>query len=380
MRRATLISITVAGLFVLAAQPAFALGVDPDTGIDMVAGNVYALHADGGWMYVGGKFWAIRDPNNHLICNATNFVRFDEATGQGDCTFTPAMPGQVEGIDVMGGFAYVGGDFGLLRVDLSTGQVDSTFNPGVNNDVHTVLAAPDGSGVYIGGAFGQVGTMKRAHLAFVNTDGSVGAWNPGADDIVRRLRWSPNGYIVASGHFENVGGHFDQSIAEINPDGSVNTSFDPDIPEVGAMTCFDTAPTATVIYAACGQKHNFTAAFDATTGAEIWRDFIGGNGESAALATVDGSTQLFIGGHMGMRLSTSMPCPPTSTTTYLHAVVKIDPTTGTIDCSWDPHPVPDTHNLTGGWVEEVANGHLWLGGKFGKVDLVKHHGIARWTL
>ena len=31
-------------------------------------------------------------------------------------------------------------------------------------------------------------------------------------------------------------------------------------------------------------------------------------------------------------------------------------------------------------MERVVNGHLWLGGKFGKIDDVKHHGIARWTL
>ena len=71
-----------------------------------------------------------------------------------------------------------------------------------------------------------------------------------------------------------------------------------------------------------------------------------------------------------------MPCG----STYLHGVLKADPATRTIDCSWDPHLIPDTHNYTGGWVEEVVNGHLWLGGKFGKISGVKHHGIARWTL
>ena len=142
------------------------------------------------------------------------------------------------------------------------------------------------------------------------------------------------------------------------------------------MTCFDTALTTTVIYAACGQSHNFMAAFDAATGAKIWRKFLGGNGESASLATVGGQQELFIGGHFGTRDPTSMPCDAT----YLHGILKADPVTGTIDCAWDPHLYPDTNNLTGGSVQEVANGHLWLGGKFGKVGGVKHHGIARWTL
>jgi len=371
-----MIGFLAAAMALASVLPAQALAVGPDPGIDMVAGNVYALNASGSWLYVGGKIRDVRDPNNKNLCAATNLVRFDEATGQGDCSFLPAIPSPVEGIAVIGDFVYVGGDFGLLRVDVTTGQVDPTFNPGVGNTVHTVLAAPDGSGVYIGGSFHNVGTVNRGNLAFIATDGTLGSWNPTADDVVRQLRWSPAGYIVASGHFERVNGNFDQSIAEIEPDGSVNTSFSPDIPEVGAMTCFDTAPTATVVYAACGQKHNFMAAFDATTGAKIWRTMLGGNGESAALATVGDQTELFVGGHFGTRDPTSMPCG----TTFLHGILEADPATGEPDCTFDPHPVPDTHNLTGGWVLEAANGHLWLGGKFGKIDDVKHHGIARWTL
>src|SRR5207245_3473513 len=163
--------------------------------------------------------------------------------------FTPTLPGTfVHGIAVMGGFAYVGGDFGLLRVSTSTGTVDPTFTPNVGSVVHTVLAAPDGSGVYIGGAFQRVNTMKRAGLAFVDTNGALGAWDPGADNVVRRLRWSTGGYIVASGSFEFVGGHFDQSVAEIEPDGSMRTGFSDGIAEGGAMSCFDVGPTASDVH------------------------------------------------------------------------------------------------------------------------------------
>jgi hypothetical protein len=40
-----------------------------------------------------------------------------------------------------------------------------------------------------------------------------------------------------------------------------------------------------------------------------------------------------------------MPCG----STYLHDVHKADPATEAINCTWDPHLVPDTHNDTGGW-------------------------------
>jgi hypothetical protein len=367
----------VIGLLAWTAPPALALSVSPDTGTDMVAGNVYALNAGGTWLYVGGKFNAIRDQNDVDRCDADNLARFDESTGTGDCTFTPALPGtQVDAVAVMGAFAYVGGDFGLARVSTSTGQVDPTFTPNVGNVVHTVLAARDGSGVYVGGAFQRVNHVKRVRLAFIDTDGSLGAWSPRADGVVRRLRWSPHGYIVASGAFVRVSGHADQSIAEIYPDGSVRQEFSPHIPEVGAMTCFDTAPTLSFVYAACGQAHNFMAAFRAGTGAKVWRKGLGGNGASIVLASVNGSQTLFVGGHFGTRSPHSMPCG----STYLHGVLKASPATGAIDCSWDPHLYPDVKNYTGGWAERVVNGHLWLGGKFGKIDDLKHHGVARWTL
>jgi Domain of unknown function (DUF5122) beta-propeller len=377
MRRTFVVLMSVIGVLTWVQLPAYALSVTPDAGTDMVAGNVYALNVGGSWMYLGGKITAIRNENNVDQCQADNLVRFDESTGQGDCTFTPSVPGtQVDGIAVMGDFVYVGGDFGLLRVSTTTGQVDPTFNPNVGNVVHTVLAARNGGGVYIGGAFQRVNGVKRTRLALIKTDGSLGTFDPGADDVVRRLRWSPRGYIVASGAFEHVGGHFDQSIAEIDPDGAVRQGFSPEIPEVGAMTCFDTASTLSVVYAACGQKHNFMAAFKAGTGAKVWRKGLGGNGSSIVLATVGGSQTLFVGGHFGTRSPDSMPCG----STFLHGVLKASPATGAIDCSWDPHLIPDINNFTGGWAERVANGHLWLGGKFGKIDGVKHHGIARWTL
>ena len=91
MRRTTGVVLIAAGLVAFTAGPAFALNVSPDTGTDMVAGNVYALDADGGWMYAGGKVSAIRDVNNVDRCPADNLVRFGESTGVGDCSFTPTL-------------------------------------------------------------------------------------------------------------------------------------------------------------------------------------------------------------------------------------------------------------------------------------------------
>ena len=376
MRKTVLITIAVTGMLASAIGPAYALTVDPDIGVDMVNSNVYALAATpDGWMYIGGKFDEIKNSNGNNRCAADELVRFDESSGTADCSWTPAMPGTyVKGLAVMGGFVYAGGDFGLVRVSESTGQVDSSFVVSVAH-VNAVTAAPGGAGIYIGGSFNRVNGKPHHDIALVKTDGTVdNTFQGDLDGNVRHIRIG-DGYLVPSGSFDTASGHFDQSIAELDETtGAPNASFAPAIPE-NPMQCFDTAPTPTIIYAACGASHNFDAAFDATTGAKIWRNFLGGNGESISLTTVGGNQVLFIGGHMGTRDPTTMPCG----STYLHGIFKAD-LNGNPDCSWDPHLVPDTHNYTGGWVQEVVNGHLWLGGRFSTVDGVKHHGVARWTL
>jgi hypothetical protein len=375
MKRAFVLLLTV-GILAL-ASPAFALTVDADPGTDMVAGNTYALADSGGFMYIGGKFDAIRGTSNKDMCAADNLVRFTESTGAGDCSWTPAMPGAfVHGVAVLNGFVYAGGDFGLVRVSLATGIVDPSFTI-TTGQVNAVTAAPNGSGVYIGGAFKRVNGKPHNNIALVNSNATVnGAFQGDLNGTVRHIRTSPTGYLVVSGSFSMASGHMDQSIAELNQtSGAPNASFTPAIPE-NPMQCFDTAPTASVIYAACGQKQNFMAAFNASNGSQIWRKGLGGNGESISLTTVGGSQTLFVGGHMGTRDPLSEQCG----SNYLHGIMKVSAADGTIDCSWDPLLYPDTHNYTGGWVQDVVNGHLWLGGKFAKVDGVQHHAIARWTL
>jgi len=372
MRKAMGVGLVALAVVLATAVPSVALTVDPDTGTDMVSGNVYALAAGGSFIYIGGKFHSIRNQKNHAMCTADNLVRFDESTGAGDCSWTPTLPGKyVHGLAVVGGFVYVGGDFGLVRVDTTTGLIDPSFSIDVGQ-VNAVTAAADGSGVYFGGAFHRVNGHPHGDLAFVSTSGVVSkTFAPSLDGTVRHIRISPDGYLVVSGGFEDASGHLDQSIAELDPSTGAPTAFAAAISEVGAMTCFDTAPTSTVIYAACGNKDNFMAAFDASSGAKIWRRGLGGNGESIALS----GTTLFAGGHFGTRLPTTMPCG----SNYLHGVLTAT-TGGKIDCDWDPLLLPDVHNFTGGWVMDLVGSHLWVGGRFSTIDGIAHHGVARWTV
>lgn len=382
----TLIS---AAVVELPAVPARALSTAPDA-TWMVKGSVYALAEADGVLYVGGRFAKVLDEYGVFRYRVNNVAAFDEATGQGIPTFAPSFTSavttaRVDALAVQDGYLYVGGNFttcggvdgcrNLARVDISTGTVDPSFQPlvgKVNTAVHTIVTDGD---IYLGGSFRAINGTYRQRIGAVTTDGTVTAWNPRADGVVRGLDMSPTGTtIYAAGHFSTMKGSPRQSLAEIDLATGLPTSWNPGVNIEVDMTCWDTVPRVAVVYAACGASHNYYAAYDAITGNQIWRHGAGGNVVSAALA--NGDTIEFISGHFGTRDPESWPCGYT----YLHGIAKVDPTTGEPDCSFDPVMLPDEHNRRGGWTLLVVNGHLWVGGKFYSLGGVGQQGVARFTL
>ena len=101
---------------------------------------------------------------------------------------------RVNAILRVGNVVYIGGDFTVLlghngevvarrnlaALDANTGQ-PLTWNPDADNVVHSLAASPDGSIVYAGGAFRNVGGLTRTRLAAINaTTGAVLSWAPNA--------------------------------------------------------------------------------------------------------------------------------------------------------------------------------------------------------
>src|SRR5580765_8767547 len=110
-----------------------------------------------------------------------------------------------------GSTLYVGGSFSQVGpptgsgvpIDGSTGLPAASF-PMVNGPVYTVAA--DGSGGYfIGGSFTAVGGVARQNLAQVNSSKQVTAWNPGPNGEVRALVLD-SGVLYVGGLFTNIGG------------------------------------------------------------------------------------------------------------------------------------------------------------------------------
>lgn len=137
------------------------------------------------------------------------------------------------------GKVVLGGDFtafnavvrgGVVRLNVD-GTLDTTFDTGAGADgfVGAVLVLPDDR-VLIAGGFGSVDNISRRGIARLNPNGSLDtAFNPGAGPDGPIFAMSPlqDGRVVIVGDFTTYNNQPRRSIARINADGSLDGTFDP---------------------------------------------------------------------------------------------------------------------------------------------------------
>jgi uncharacterized delta-60 repeat protein/uncharacterized repeat protein (TIGR01451 family) len=118
----------------------------------------------------------------------------------------------------------------IARVKFN-GMLDTTFNPGSGADGFINNLALDSSGRIIAvGGFGSINGSFRSGIARLNTDGSLdSSFDPqfGADQPVLSSVIQPDGQILIAGEFTSYNLTNRNGIARLNPDGSLDTSFDP---------------------------------------------------------------------------------------------------------------------------------------------------------
>ncbi len=112
------------------------------------------------------------------------------------------------------------------------GTLDPSFNPGgsnLNGSVSALTVQSDGR-VLIGGYFTAYNGVARNRLARLNADGSLDAtFDPGSglDDTVRTMAVQSDGKILIGGNFSTCNGVARKSLARLNADGSLDTTFIP---------------------------------------------------------------------------------------------------------------------------------------------------------
>ncbi len=259
-------------------------------GFTQEAVNSIALSADGTKIFAGGSFQGSEKTYTGPGYLARGVARFF-ANGNIDPTFLPVLnQGRVYGLALSpdGATVYVGGDFDSLncgsecipRSNLAAFPTNATatgtgFNPNLNNTVLAMVLSPDGSTLYVGGAFTTVnGGTTRNHLAAFNTTtGLATSFNPNVDGNVRALQLSSDGStLYVGGAFTTVnGGTTRNHLAAFSTaaTGTVVAGFDPNIDS----DVLSLALTSSTVYAGGyfstvngGTTRNYLAAFNTSDG------------------------------------------------------------------------------------------------------------------
>lgn len=186
-----------------------------------IDGVVWAQAVVGNNVYAGGSFANARPagaaPGTNLTPRA-NLLSYNITTGALNTSFAPSLNGAVKAVASSpdGSRVYVGGAFTqadgrpryrLAAYSTATGQLISTFQPVLDYTVNAIVAT--NTTVYVGGGFSSANNVARSHLAaFSAADGSLLDWAPTADDHeVEAMVMAPGGgKIVVGGSFTTLNG------------------------------------------------------------------------------------------------------------------------------------------------------------------------------
>jgi len=198
---------------------------DPGTGADNIVRSIALLPS--GQLLVGGLFTSFDgQASKYLVrlnANGSLDTSFPAGGGpNGDVYFVAPQP---EGTILIGGdFTAVNGT-NLNRIArlLADGSVDPSFIPQggvVGGPVYNIIRQPSDK-IALAGAFTTVNTVPRNRLARLNPDGSLdSAFDPGSgpSDTVLTLAIQTDGKLVAGGLFATYDGTTVGMLARVNGD------------------------------------------------------------------------------------------------------------------------------------------------------------------
>jgi hypothetical protein len=270
-------------------------------------GAVYALAVSGTGVYAGGDFTSIGGGSRTAI------AKLSTESSAADPGWSPSGGADltVRALAVEGSYLYVGGRFlniggeahsRIARLATLNGTPDSSWNPSADGDV--LALATSASDVYLGGSFTQVGSQSHARLAKVSLAGDGtgdAAWVPGADGIVRALALSGSSELFAGGDFTQVNAEPHGHVAKLAATGAGApvTAWNP----AASNNVFALAVAGSDVYAGGpfttigGSSRNGLARLSSRgTGAAdaIWNP--NANGSVEALAVSGAGTRLAAGG------------------------------------------------------------------------------------
>ena len=315
-------------LIVLAPGSAFAsVSLAPDD-TAAVAGEVYGMDVVDGRAVVGGLFTGVGgQPRNNVA--AIN------ADGKVDKLFNPGTNGQVSAVATSedGSVIFLGGVFteaggapraNLAAVDAVTGAALANWQAdtgGVNPDVNSL--AVHGDRLYVGGRFARIdGTgYKRLVALDITTGDLVPGFRPAPDNKVTEVVVSGDGSTVyAGGAFTQLGGQPRARAGAVDAATGNATAFAPAGSGGNAVTVA-LSPDGQRFFV--GTQNNTLFAYDpAISNTPAWT--IKTSGDTQAIAVSD--DEMWIGGHFSQIVTGKIPRP---------FIASLDPVDGSVN-DWNP--------------------------------------------
>jgi len=205
---------------------------NPSPGVDNFV-QAIAIQNDGK-LIIGGDFLRVngvgRNRAARLHVNGALDETFNPLGGFNDTVYAVAVQPDQK-ILVAGRFTMfdVTNRSGIARLNVD-GRLDSFFNPGsgADNPVYAVAVFKDGR-IALGGAFTTFRGVNRQNLVVLNTNGTVmTSFNTGTgpNGVVYALAYQPDGKLLVGGSFTKYNGQTCNRVARLNPDGSLDATFD----------------------------------------------------------------------------------------------------------------------------------------------------------
>ncbi|HEU5108841.1 MAG TPA: hypothetical protein VFT95_09820 [Micromonosporaceae bacterium] len=366
---------------------------------------------DAATVYAGGEFTQVAG----VARNRTAAVRVADGSV---ADWHPSAEAAVATLAVSGTRVLVGGAYTMLNglprrnaaALTAAGEVDPLWNPSPDDVTYAVEPNADGSVLFLGGKFLNLGPAARSRLAAVNpTTGEPllrTAWPTGANGNVRALEVSGNRLYVG-GAFTKMSGVDTGRLGAVSvANGAIDTAFAPR--PGGTVRALVVSPDGTKLYATgefttiAGASRPGAAELVAATGAVTSFAPTTGGVVIAVALTPDGSrlffsttsnrthaydpaaantprytirtggdvqgiaasaTEVYVGGHF-----TNLP---EAKLARMHAASFLA-ATGAIT-AWNPNP----DGVFGVWSIEITPDALLLGGDFEKVGGKAQPGFAR---
>jgi uncharacterized delta-60 repeat protein len=260
----------------------------------------------------------------------------------------------------------------IVRLN-SDGSLDSTFKLITPQNqspfyIHSVAQQSDGK-IIIGGSFSSIGGVNRTGLARLNSDGSLDTTfntvfesNSGVNNVVVQ----GDGKIMISGSFNEVNGLNRKSLARLNSNGSVDTSFNSTFTtEVsGFVRQIEFLPDGKyMILTYQLTRLNSNGTYDNTFQSPTFSDTNNSEPVSTFLVQPDGS--VIVGG--GFRRASSGNGDKEVT-----RLARLKPD-GTLDTSFFPNGANNQVRV----IVRQADDKIIIGGDFSEIENVTRVGIAR---